>query len=144
MNKRHTKSAGSYREFRSHENTLSAYCAISFTARVEGTRGENGITKPEEKDSAAQPKVINLAHWDHLKGYKTTKACFYSLMFCEKFRFILSSSFSSQSLPLPPLIWVLGGPGSCKASRAAKAVQGRPWTVINFGYSSLSQYLSLS
>ena len=35
---------------------------------------------------------------------------------------------------------MLGGPGSCKASRAAKAVHGRPWTVINFGY---FRYLSL-
>ena len=37
-------------------------------------------------------------------------------------------------MSLPPVIWVLGGPGSCKATRVAKAVQGRPWKVVNFGY----------
>ena len=45
-----------------------------------------------------------------------------------------------QSLPLPPLVWILGGPGSCKASRVVKAVEEKPWTVLNFGYfHSLSQ-----
>ena len=106
--------------------------SIVYNTRVNGASAENPRINSEANESPGDLTKVTLVFNAATQLFLTHKRLSRNDGKCQVQEKETQPSFP-QSLSLPPVIWVLGGPGSCKATRVAKAVQGRPWKVVNFG-----------
>ena len=106
--------------------------SIVYNTRVDGASAENPRINSEANESLGDLTKVTLVFNATTQLFLTHKRLSRNDGKCQVQEKETQQSFP-QSLSLPPVIWVLGGPGSCKATRVAKAVQGRPWKVVNFG-----------